>query len=62
MHSSQEHSHYQPPSVGALMDPQYLRETVNDGVERRPSTAPASTQAHPWWGMMNSLARLFRRH
>lgn len=58
----QEHNQFQPPSVGALMDPQYLRDTVRDNNEGGAANPPSAPQEHPWRDMMHSLTSLFRRH
>jgi hypothetical protein len=47
MHTTHDHAHYMPHSVGALMDPGFLRRAVGDfneseGVERDAGNDAAS--------------------
>ena len=47
MHASQSHVHYAPSSVGALMDPAFLRGAVLDADGVRPQVEMAAAGKNP---------------
>ena len=48
MHASQAPLHYAPASVGALMDPEFLRGAVSDADGRHPSTVSSWPRMPAW--------------
>jgi hypothetical protein len=63
MHGHQDRPHYAPASVGALMDPAFLRGAALDasGARRTESTSSV-TMRERWRVAMRSIAAVFRRH
>jgi hypothetical protein len=63
MHSHQTQPHYAPSSVGALMDPGFLRNAVIDANgDRRPENASPVTLSQCWRVATHVVADVFRRH
>ena len=54
---------YAPTSVGALMDPAFLRHAVMDANgDRRDETATLATLRWRWRGAIHAMAAAFARH
>lgn len=63
MHAHQAQPHYAPSSVGALMDPAFLRAAVNDANgDRRAESTPSPTLRLRWRAAMHAVAAALRRH
>jgi hypothetical protein len=63
MHAHQTQPHYAPWSVGALMDPTFLRGTVIDANGDRRAESPSSATLRLRWRIaMHAVAAVFRRH
>jgi len=63
MHPSQSQVHYAPASVGALMDPAFLRGVVldADGVHPPGADTPRIAVKERWRMALRSAASLLRR-
>ena len=63
MHSSQSQVHYAPASVGALMDPEFLRGAVldADGVHQLGADSRRIAARERWRIALRSAASLLRR-
>jgi hypothetical protein len=63
MHAHQVQPHYAPSSVGALMDPAFLRNAVIDANGDRRAESIASPSLQRRWRMaIDAIAAAFRRH
>jgi len=63
MHAHQDQPHYTPASVGALMDPGFLRGAVIDANgDRRAENTSSTTLWLRWRVAMHAVAVVFRRH
>ncbi len=64
MHSQHDHPHFEPMSVGALVETEYLRESFRDTDMKHQAAddATAEPRQQPWWNVMNTIASMFRRH
>jgi hypothetical protein len=63
MHAYQDQPHYAPASVGALMDPAFLRSAVIDANgDRRDQTPPSAALLLRWRVAMHAVAAVFRWH
>ena len=63
MHAHQDQPHYAPASVGALMDPAFLRGAVIDANgDRRDETTPSAALRLRLQAAMHAIATVFRRH
>jgi hypothetical protein len=63
MHTHQAQPHYAPSSVGALMDPAFLRRAVTDmNGEDHDTKVAASTLRLRWQLALHAIAAAFRRH
>jgi hypothetical protein len=49
MHTTHDHAHYMPTSVGALMDPGFLRRAVDDFNEGESAEREAGNDAASGW-------------
>ena len=62
MHAHQTQPHYAPASVGALMDPGFLRSAVIDANGDRPAERiPPVPLRLRWQLVMHAVAAVFRR-
>jgi len=64
MHAGQVPLHYAPVSVGALMDPAFLRDAVHDAEgEQHHGSAPTRWRPMPRWrvAVERAIARILRR-
>lgn len=62
MHSDQTHLHYSPSSVGALMDPVFLRGAVVDAEGGRRTECPSAPRMKlDWRAAMHVLFDALRR-
>ena len=63
MHAHRDQPHYAPASVGALMDPGFLRGAVNDANgDRRAENSSSASLWLCWQLAMHAVAIAFRRH
>jgi hypothetical protein len=63
MHDHQTQPHYSPSSVGALMDPAFLRGVMLDtNGDHRAESAPCSTLRLRWRVALHAIAIALRRH
>jgi hypothetical protein len=63
MHAHQDQPHYAPASVGALMDPAFLRAAVNDAnSDRRAENTSSATVWLRWRIAIHAVAVVFGRH
>lgn len=63
MHAHQDQPHYAPASVGALMDPSFLRGAVIDANgDRRAENASSAALRLRWRAAMHAVAAVFKRH
>ena len=63
MHAHQDQPHYAPASVGALMDPAFLRGAVIDANgDRRAETTSSAAWRQRWRAAMHAIAAVFKRH
>jgi hypothetical protein len=63
MHAHPTQPHYAPASVGALMDPEFLRGAVIDanGDRHAEGRAPVPLRLR-WQVVVHAVAAVFRRH
>lgn len=65
MHAHQDQPHYAPASVGALMDPVFLRAAVIDANGDRHAERTSSARLRlglRWRIAVHAVAAVFRRH
>ena len=63
MHAHGDQPHYAPTSVGALMDPEFLRNAVHDANgDRHEASTPSPELWLRWQVAMQAVAAVFRRH
>jgi hypothetical protein len=63
MNAHHAQPHYAPTSVGALMDPAFLRNAVMEANgDRREEAATLATWRWRWRGAVHAFATAFRRH
>ncbi len=64
MHASQVSLHYMPSSVGALMDPAFLRDAMldADGERHGPSRPPIPEPLRRAWRALRAITARLRRH
>lgn len=64
MHSQHDHPRFEPMSVGALADTEYLRESFRDSEMKHQAAEDdaAEPRQGPWWSVVNTIASIFRRH
>lgn len=62
MHDRQTQPHYSPSSVGALMEPAFLRDVMlNANGDRHAETSSLSTLRLRWQGALHTIAVALRR-
>ena len=63
MHGHQDRPHYAPASVGALMDPAFLRSAAIDASgDRRAENSSPVTLRQRWLFAVHAVAAALRRH